>query len=271
MNENLINIVVCYANEQEVVQYAKSLSSQSVSSSVKLVVVVNKSGIDSYEFEKELRKIQMNIEVHYPNKNLGYLNGLIYGYKCYLDKNEKPDWVIMSNTDIEFIDHHFLENFLISEYSDNTVCVAPSVFVPRNRSYENPQYTERHSLSSINRRIFIFQRPILAYIYIKLSNFKAKITKKSKSESQYVYSAHGCFFMIRNVLADKLSETGYKSLMYSEEAFVAETILQLGKKCFYDSSIEIIHNENSVTGMLGIKKKAQYYVDSLNSIKKEFY
>ena len=271
--KDIVNIVICYSNENEVIAYANALSEQTVANNITLVIVINRKGnYDFYKFKNKLDEINLEILVYNPNENLGYMNGLIYGYKLYSDKNENvPIWVVMCNTDIEFTDTKFFESFSKNSYDDEIWCVAPSIYSPSKRSYENPQYINRYTIHDLNRRINIFKRPNLAYIYIKLAKIKAIFLKKSKKKSQHVYSAHGCFFIIRGAYAEILKYKKYKALMYSEEAFIAENILVCGKKCYYDSSIEVFHNESSVTGKLDNNKKAEYLADSLIAIRDEFF
>lgn len=269
--QTIINIVTCFENEPEIIEYAKELSIQQHNSDVCLVVVMNKTSMNINIFKQNLCKEKSNSIIYYPSENLGYLNGLIFGYENYIMEHPKPDWVIMSNTDIKYRDSNFFTKFLESEYDTNIWCVAPSVYSLQNNTYENPQYIYRHSLKGLKKRLFIFQRPKFAYYYLKLANLKSKIINKKRKSSQYVYSAHGCYFILRSDLADLLMENRYGVLMYSEEAFIAEHIRLNNKKCFYDHNIEVIHKGSTVTSKLDIKKKANYLVESLQYIINEFY
>lgn len=92
-----------------------------------------------------------------------------------------------------------------------------------------------------------------------------------KKESQYVYSNHGSFFFLNIQIVEKIKNIFYEPFLYSEEAFIAEQIISHNKKSYYDSALELIHNENSVTGLLGIKRTSQYIANSLRYIRDEFY
>lgn len=271
--KKIVNIAIYYANEDEILAYANSLSKQSIAHDISLVVVVTKEGGMSLDiFKSKLADFELDTMVFNPNVNLGYMNGLIYGYKQYSEEvKDIPSWVVMSNTDIQFSNDRFFEHFLGASYEDDVWCVAPSVYSPANNSYNNPQYIERYEIKELNRRIFIFERPAIAYFYIKLAGIKAKLIKKAKKNSQFVYSVHGCFFIIRGGFAEVLKHKKYNALMYSEEAYIAEIIRTYGKKCFYDSTIEVIHNESTVTGKLDIRKKSKYFADSLKVIRDEFF
>lgn len=271
--KNVLITVINYCNEKEVLEYAKMISHQTIADQISLVIVNNKKSNQSIiNLEFELREIKLSTEIYNPEENLGYLNGVLYGYNKYIEKNMvEPKWMVVSNTDIIINDCKFFEKINKREYEKDIWCVAPSVFSPNNNSYDNPHYESRCTLRKINRVIWIHEKAWRAFIYWKLAILKAKFSKKEKKSSQYVYSAHGCFFVLRNEFVEKIKEKKYGGFMYSEEAYIAENILAMNKKCFYDSELELIHNENSVTGLLGGGEKSKLIANSLKYIKKEFY
>ncbi|MEV5029137.1 hypothetical protein [Paenibacillus sp. LPE1-1-1.1] len=271
--KNVLIAIINYANEEEVISYAQMLANQTSSNRIQLVIVNNKKSENAkINLAEEIQKINLSIELFEPMNNLGYLNGALYGYNEFISNGgTKPDWVIISNTDIVISDTLYFEKFLSIHYQEEIWCVAPSVYSPLTKSYQNPHYIERCSLNKINRIIFINQTPFLAYIYENLAKLKAKVRKTERKESQYVYSAHGCFFAVKGDFIDIIKDNGYKGFLYSEEAYIAEYLLIHGKKCFYDNNLEIVHNENSITGLLGINKRSKYIANSLKYIREEFY
>ncbi|WP_226036156.1 hypothetical protein [Aquibacillus saliphilus] len=268
----ILNVVILYDNEAEVYDYAVQLSKQEIHDQLALIIVVNKTNKSKFRLMSDkLSNLDMFIEIHTPDKNLGYLNGLIYGYEHYIKRNEKPKFVIMSNTDIEFADNTFIKKLIMTNYDENVWCVAPSVYSPTKKSYDNPQYKTRYTKSSLDKRIFIFNNPYLGYPYVKLSQYKARFKRANKQDSCYVYSAHGCFFIIKPELADILISRPYKGLMYSEEAYIAELIRESDKRCFYDANIEVLHLESTVTSKLAFRKKSKFIAESLEIVRDEFF
>lgn len=271
-NYKLINIVTLYENEDEVLRYAVEFSKQLMADKLCLIIVINKQGKrDFNDFENALRSLNINYFIYKPNNNLGYLNGLLFGYKSYRNKHSIPEWVVMSNTDLKFKDSHFFETFLITKYEDNVWNVGPSIYSEKNNTYENPYLLKRYSVKALNRRIFIFQRPKIAHYYYKLSLLKNKLSKRKKIESCYVYSLHGSFFIIRGEFAELLKNKKFNSLMYGEEIYISEILRNSRKKSYYDSQLEILHEGSTVTNKLEIEKKSRYQVESLRFLKEEFY
>ncbi len=272
-DNSILVIAINYSNETEVLEYAKMLSKQTVSENIRLVIVINKMSLDRKDtFAEEVSNISLKIKLVDPKENLGYLNGALYGYRNFTqDETYNADWVVISNTDIIIEDSRFFEKFGQTDYNDDIWCVGPSIFSPSKNSYDNPHYLDRCKLSKINRLIWIHDKPIIAFLYHKLSKIKASSKKMRKKESQYVYSNHGSFFFLNIQIVEKIKNIFYEPFLYSEEAFIAEQIISHNKKSYYDSALELIHNENSVTGLLGIKRTSQYIANSLRYIKDEFY
>lgn len=271
--KSIVHCVILYANEEEVFEHARNLSKQTVVSDIALVIVVNKKDrTDIVDFKTRLQSLNLDVFIYDPNENLGYLNGTIFGYNQFCKETSSlPKWVIISNTDIEFSSNTFYQDILSNNYSEDVWCIAPSVYNFAKKSYDNPEYIDRVKIGTINRLIYIYERPFLAGIYEKLANIKGRLARNAKQESQYIYSAKGCFFILRTEMADLLTQRKYRAIMYSEESYVSEIILQINKKIYYDSSIEIIHKESTVTGKLKLQSKAKYIAESLKVIREEFY
>ena len=77
--------------------------------------------------------------------------------------------------------------------------------------------------------------------------------------------------MLNLAFFEALGEEEYGVVLYSEESFIAEIILENGKLEFYDATIEVKHNENLTTSKLGLIKKGQYMSNSMAYIKQRFY
>ena len=271
-----INLVVCYNNEDELFKYADNLSRLNGNELLSLVVNIN--SLCKYTFEEftvELTKRFRNVHVYSSGKNLGYLNGMLYAGRC-VEQSEEIDlsnckYVIMSNTDIVFEDYDFFSKLLGKEYDSHVAVIGPCVINGTDRTYGNPQYIQRYTKKSLDRRIFVFSHPYVSFFYFKLAKLKAKKLKNVRAESGNVYSCHGCFFILKKEFFDILKKYEYGCLMYSEEAYVAEYARIYGYKEYYDSTLEVIHAESTTTSLLGNKKKSKMFAESLIYIKNKFF
>ena len=272
MKEILI-LAINYSNEDEVIGFAKMLSLQTVANKIELIITNNKSTeVKKVYLQEQLKMVDIDVSFYDPKSNLGYLSGCFYGYNRYCESTSyPPQWVFVSNTDIVIEDKTFFEKILNDPYDKDTWCIGPSVYSPNNDSYDNPHYKHRHKLAKINLIIWLYKRPLLAYIHVLLAKIGFKVIRRVEEPSQFVYSVHGCFFGLRNDFMLQISDEPYKGFLYSEEAYIAERLRLENKKTYYDCSLKIVHNENSVTGMLKIKKKANYISSSMSYIKETFY
>jgi GT2 family glycosyltransferase len=270
----IVNIVVCFKNEIEVSNYAKELSMQSIASNIVLVVVVNMESDIGNEFLKnKLENVALNSVIIHPKTNLGYMNGLLYGYRQYTEMTGTvPRWVIMSNTDIHYWSNASLDNLLNAEYGDEVACIAPSIYLPSRKTYLNPQYMTRINRKKINRLIRVFKYNYLSRLYKLLYELKDSLSNhKEITKTQYVYSAHGCFFILSGKFTESIKDIEHPALMYNEEIFIAENIYHSEKKCLYDPSLKVIHTGAAVIGKIGHEKRSQHLLDGLKAIRSLYF
>lgn len=270
-NKKILITIMNYGTEDEIIGYAEELTKQTVSEELFLMVVDNKYD-SSKSLEDKLKNIKIDSYYYNQGKNLGYLNGALFGADKFKELYDyMPQWIVVSNTDIIYPESNFYEKFLSYKYEEDVWCVAPSVVAPNGR-YCNPHYPVRIPLSKVNRLITIFSHPVLMRPYYWLSNLKADMKAGNKKlPGQFVYSSHGCYFILSKAFYDKLNGEKYGVLLYSEESFIAEFIYENGKKSFYDDRLEVFHNENLVTGKLNYKVKGKYIAESMKYIKDRFY
>lgn len=268
----IVSIVICYNNALEVSKYADSLFDMKLSEKVFLVIVINSILESDIPLIEHIGKKHSNVLIVNPKKNLGYMNGLIYGYRQYSALvQKKPRFVLMSNTDIEFRDDLFFEKLLSNNYLSDIWCIGPSIFTKYTSNYDNPVEEKRRSKKKINSLIRRFSIPVFSWLYVYLSLVKPRFIKRKKTDSRFVYEVHGCFFILTGGFPEILKDEEYGALLYSEEAFIAELVFQNGKKVYYDASLEVVHVEHTTTKLLGIIKEARYLSSSMRYIKDRFY
>lgn len=270
-HKQVLIIIVNYGTEKEIISYARELTKQTAISDLFLMVVDNKYCAEQ-NLETALSEVGAEYYYYNPNRNLGYLNAALCGVDVFKSKFDYvPKWIVVSNTDISYCSDNFYEDFLKKHYNEDVWCVAPSVISSKN-IYCNPHYKKRISIAKVNRIIWVFKHPMLMRIYLLFSEMKGKAKiNKAKQDSQYVYSAHGCFFILRDSFYFKLNGEKYGALLYSEESFIAEFILANNKKSYYDSDLEVLHNENLTTNKIDYRKRGKYISESMQYIKERFY
>ena len=269
MNEFIINLVVCYANEDEVINYSTELAKQSIRKKIILAVVVNKENKGIKYLESGLNYSGIQYEIMNPEKNLGYLNGLMFGFKhC----SKKSEWYILSNTDIQIPCEDFLEKFIKNYKNDDQKWViGPSVYAPNKRIYSNPYLRTRPSRNYYISKNFGMTFPQVYELLFRLKS-KIKMNKTEiKSVSGQVYAVHGSYMFVKNKLLQKIVECADWELLYDEEQYIAEIALQNNKQVYFDESLLVYHMEGASTGMVNVSKRYNLMKKSNNRILKEFY
>ena len=264
---DIVISVACYNNEKEIIVFARNLKTQTISDRIKLVVSCN-SCFDIEKFSADLKNEYPLSEVYNPQKNLGYLNGCLYGFQNQTDPFK---WGLISNTDIDFTSNDFFEKVL--EYQDNEIwCVGPDIVLSGRNIHQNPYRVNRPSRFDKRIRDFIFSYYCFYMIYLYLHYAKRKLRKEEKhvALSSFVYALHGSCFILRKECIDALLAENNQIFMYDEEFFIAEVVYKLGKKVFFDSSLGVLHNENQTTGKINHKIKQKWFKQSIDYLKK-FY
>lgn len=271
--EEIINIVICYNNASEVMEYYKEILSLEEGSKVGYVVVINSSTEEEANKLVTFGKENAHVYVYNPGKNLGYMNGLLHGYRGYREQTGLlPKYVIMSNTDIAFEDKLFITKLNNRTYDSNLGVIGPSVLVSELNSYDNPVSDERYSLEYLNKLISRFSTPVIRELYVTASFLKPKfIKRKNDTRSRNVYELHGCFFILTSKYIELLKEKEYGVLLYSEETYVAENAYRNGFIAYYDATLEIVHKEHSTTSKLKPTRRAKLMAESMSWIRDTYF
>lgn len=265
-----LNIIVYYDNKEEVEKYISEVKAIG-HDQVEIALVVNKDSekraIETAEF---LQKSGMGRVIDYRD-NVGYLNAMLKTIRG-LDMNPY-DYVILSNTDIHFEQKDFFTQLSRKEYHDEIGCIAPSVFSTKIQGYQNPHYRERVSREHFERLSRVFSRPALGRLYLGLSGLKGKMRRKAaqRPSSCYVYSPNGAFMIFTRAFIRIITGYEYGVRLYSEESCIGELLRLNGMKCYYDDSIEVMHQESTVTGKVDYRKRFSAWKESIDYILREFY
>ena len=252
-------------------EYIKQASASSSLNGIDFVVSINKGEKETLaELLYDIApKIEGRIGVLDPSGNIGYLNALLFSIS-QIDLSDYK-YVVLSNTDISFNTPLFFDDLFKKEYPNNIGCIAPSVTTEKGDYYSNPHYVERIPKEKLDRLCSVFSNRVLMFVYSGLSKVKSHTAKRTKQASQFVYSPHGCFMIFSIDFVRKLLQEVYPPILYSEESFIGEMLIQNDMRCYYDSSFEVVHFENTSTRKLPSKKKCGYLIGSLKYILSRFY
>ncbi len=271
--ENIINIVICYNNASEVIEYYDEILSLDDGKKVGYVVVINSATEEEIDNLDTFSQEHDHVYVYNPGKNLGYMNGLLHGYRMYREQTGLlPQYVIMSNTDIAFQDKAFVTKLENKSYDNNLGVIGPSILVSELNSYDNPVSDERYTVNQLDSIIKKHSIPVLRESYVTAAFLKPKFIKRKKdTTSRTVYELHGCFFILSSRYAEYIKELEFGVLLYSEETFIAENAYRKSFIAYYDAELEIIHKEHSTTSKLKPTRRAKLMAESLSWIRDTYF
>jgi len=226
------------------------------------------SGIDGFEDYVD------NNQVHIFDSldNLGYMEGASQGFKNYLSSNAMPDWIILTNTDIEF-DVNDTYNFL-SKLEGKEI-LAPAITTLDGVS-QNPFLVTRPKKRKIKFLKFVYSYKVLFIIYNLLSVIKSKLSKKLNYDKEQslplnIFAPHGAFVIFPKMYFEKGGDLTHPTFLYGEELIIAERAKSLNVPIVYCPEIKITHHEHVATASKGGVLKAKCLSNSLKYILKQYY
>lgn len=265
----IISAVTCYNNDTEVVEFGKQLAAQSCADSIVYLITIN-SAKDYDKLQQELKALQVENYLYKAPKNLGYLNGCLYGIKQYRIIRE-DDIIIVSNTDLQINNKNAFIRIEEKMKEKNVWCLGPCIQL-KTGEYQNPFLSERPAKQKVLIWKLMQGNHILLMLYNSLSKIKKQIKSSSvKLKTTDVYAVHGSCFIMNKVGIQKLMDAANNVFMYGEELLVAEIVRLNNGIIRYADDIDIIHSENSTTRLANARVKAKWYKQSFNYIYLNFF
>lgn len=263
---SILTICVNYHNYEETVRFVRELLAQKNVSRQTVIVVDNTESCADDNPLTRLSKRDCRVWVVKAEKNLGYYRGAALGLSEYLKRNPLPDWVIVCNTDIEFVHGNFLENLCAFYGEKPCPVVAPSIYSSLSKQEQNPNFKTRPSRLRMHFYKWIFRFSVLLRLYEVMSLIKRTL-KKTRHNSEKnqkrtdkplrIYAPHGSFIIFHSGYFKKGGSLNHGSFLFGEEIFVAETARQLGLDIVYDPRLKVVHKEHATTSAFKNRAKRQ--------------
>ncbi len=263
MENSFLVICVNYYTYPETLLFIEGLFSQTLRDKIRLIIVDN-----SKDFKKKDMARKDNILIYQPERNLGYFPGAWWALKKYCEKNVLPNWIIVSNSDIEFCDTGFFEKVVKYYHSNPPAIIAPDIILcsnslPSSYLHQNPHFKNRPS----KMRMLFYKWVSCHYlIYITweiFSSLRYKIfnfLKRDKFSNSFnpckIYAPFGAFVIFHKKYFECGGTLDYPCLIFGEEIFLAETARRLGLEIIYDPRLKVIHREHSSLSFIKLKNKA---------------
>ena len=284
--KKILILAINYYTDGRACKFVNSFRNH-LNENVECVLIDNSTRDSGNNFFSKIRKISPLVQTVKPEFNLGYFGGAKYGFEYYLKKNnEYPDWIIVSNVDLEFSDSNFFNVLSRLKNLLDLGVIAPRIFSNLSMSDLNPKIVNRPSQLYMKFLKIILSNYYAFTVYALLSYLKrftmsykeALIPSKKKiqiqdknSDLKKIYAPHGSFIIFHKRYFQKGGSLDYPSFLFGEEIFVAETARKLDLKIIYYPKLRILDYEHASTGIIKSKRIVSYFKDSINFIVDQYF
>jgi len=280
---SILTICVNYHNDEQTLRFVRQLLGQKCLCDQKVVIVDNSETPVAEGALWDEAGTNERICLYHPGKNLGYYGGAAWGLREYTKKFPLPDWVIVCNTDMQFVRADFLSNLCALYSTSEHAVVAPAIISGASGRDLNPFMKERPTRARMHFYKWAFRYYPLLMTYQVLGLVKNKIqfmstfagprSKASSEEKvrlpQQIYAPHASFVIYNRKYFTCGGTLDYSVFLYGEEIFIAETVKRLGLTILYDPRLEVLHLQHATTNIFKsrripnfMKEAAEYCADT---------
>lgn len=268
--KKILILINNYFSSEEINQFTLHVDKLKSGKEVEVVIIINDN---TGEYCQDIAPQFITVHIVTAPYNLGYLGGCENGYNYWVNtlKNNIPDWVMISNTDLILPDNFFS----ILRVTNPRIGVLSPAVINSNGKIENPHIINKIKKNTIKNYITIFSNSFLGNLYLFLSEKKKIIKIFSRQEKEVldnkIYAAHGSIFILTKCFFSAGGEFNGCPFLYSEEIFIAEQVCQLDLLSIIIPEIIVKHNAHSATNSLSINKKRKLLLDSYKIIYHRFF
>ena len=239
-------IVVNYNDTDNTIRYVNEIEKYDVID--RIVVVDNKS--TKQGTIENLRKLENSkVTVLEAEKNGGYDYGNNLGVKYLEGKNEKYDYYIISNTDIEVSNRAINHCLEILEENDKVGIIAPRMFNKNNKSIRRSSWKIRTFWLDV-----VYSTRLLELLFYNVVRGGEYSNKDYEKEILEVQAISGAFFIIKAKVLKEIDYLDENVFLFYEEDILAHKLKNKGYKIVSLNSEKFIHYESQTIG-----KTISYY------------
>jgi len=280
----VVVIGVNYETDDLAVRFANSVVHGGTAADVDLVLVDNSERTDSRGFFDRVRAVRPGTLCLKPPTNLGYFPGAHVGLQTYRRGGGDPDWVVVSNVDVEFRDRAFWAQLLAMDHRLLDGVLAPWVWSDRLRCNVNPMMERRPHWLRMRFYKLVFKHYHILKCYEALSRLKNVVrgalsraiggrggSSRNGGEARIVYAPDGSCLVFSRVFFDRGGSLEYPSFLFGEEIFVAEWARRLQLQVLYEPRLRVWHDDHASTGVFRSRRSAAHVWRSAEYLADTFF
>ncbi len=246
-------IIVNYNDVEDTEKYVKTISEYKI---INRIVVVDNLSTTSGTFDA-LKKLESSkVKVISSDKNGGYDYGNNFGIKYLQSINEKYDYIIISNPDIEITENAIKHCLEVIEKDKSIGVIAPRMFDKENKPIRRSAWKMRTFWLDV-----VHSTRLLEMIFYKVLRNGEYTSKEYEKEMLEVEAISGAFFIIRSDVLEEINLLDENVFLFYEEDILAKRLKGKGYKTISLNSEKFIHFESQTIGKTYsyFKKKKQLY------------
>ena len=222
------------------------------------VVVVDNPGSSAERLS--LSTVDSRVTCVQPGENTGYMGGAAYGLSHFLKKFHLPDWVIVSNVDVDFACEAFLERLTTFAYGGTTGIVAPRIHSLLTGAEQNPYMRRRPARLRMHAYAWLSSsyRVAMGYELAALAWKRLRRSRLNNNGVETIYAPHGSCMIFHRRYFEAGCTVDNPCFLFNEEVIVAEAATCAGLQVVYDPQLVVNHLEHVSTGMFMSKHLFEY-------------
>jgi GT2 family glycosyltransferase len=276
--DDVLLICVNYRKPTETQHFVATALEQTLSSSLRLVVVDN-SPFPGGGVVPESVPSDPHVKAIATGKNLGYFGGAALALADHLKSHPLPDWVIVSNPDVYFSDRDVLQRLCDAHRGDEPAVIAPSIRTVDTSVEQNPYMRVRPSRFRMHLYRWLFSAYPIDVVYEGLSWIKHRalglLSKvrppAAASLPERIYAPHGSFIALHRSYFEGGGNLEYGAFLFGEEIFIAETVRRLGLTVLYEPAVMIEHTERSTAAGLFNRDSSRFRRQASRYLARTFF
>lgn len=260
-------IVVNYNDVEDTENYIKNISNYKA---IDRILVVDNMSTTENAFSR-LKSLEENnkVKVIQSEKNGGYNYGNNFGMKYLESLNEKYDYYIISNPDIEITEDTIKKCLKEIQKDEKIAVIAPRMFNKENKPIRRSSWKVRTFWLDV-----VHSTRILELLFYKVLRNGEYSNKEYEQEKLEVEAISGAFFIIRSNVIKEIGFFDENTFLFYEEDILAKKLLKENLKTICLSKEKFIHYESQTIGktfsyykkMLQMYKSKMYYHKTYNNI-----
>lgn len=259
-------IIVNYNDVENTEKYVKVISKYEI---INRIVIVDNLSTISGTFENLKKLEDSKVKVISSDKNGGYDYGNNFGIRYLQNLNEKYDYFIISNPDIEITENAIKHCLDVIENDEKIGIIAPRMFDKENKPIRRSSWKVRTFWLDV-----VHSTRLLEIIFYKILRNGEYSQKEYENEILEVEAISGAFFIIRSDILEKIGFLDENVFLFYEEDILAKKLQEKGYKTISLNSEKFIHFESQTIGktfnyykkIKQLYKSKMYYHKTYNNI-----